>query len=123
MSRRILRLGSFWGRASRREFGWIIVATLGLSLAHLVVIGNWPGIIHQPVIKFGSWGITALLTWVELAVSVRRMHDLNKSGWFLVLCIVPIVGVIISIWSFCRLGTPGQNRFGMATRPVNELTA
>jgi uncharacterized membrane protein YhaH (DUF805 family) len=117
------RLGAFSGRASRREFATVFIAALGLSLVHFAVILGWPGIVRQPVLNLASWGISALLTWTQLAVGVRRLHDLGKTGWLLVLCIVPIVGVILLIWLFGRAGTPGQNPFGLPPNNAEALTA
>ncbi len=113
--RGVLRLSSFAGRASRREFAWVFLATLGLDLVHLAVIVVWPGVTHQLVPGFVSLGASGLLGWVTIAVSVRRLHDLGKTGWLLVLYVIPIVGVIILVWLFGRLGTPGPNRFGSVT--------
>lgn len=47
-----------------------------------------------------------------LAVAVRRLHDLDRSGWWLLLGLVPLVGAIVLIVWFCTRGTPGPNRFG-----------
>jgi uncharacterized membrane protein YhaH (DUF805 family) len=47
-----------------------------------------------------------------LAVSVRRLHDIDRSGWWLLLGFVPIVGVIVLIVWHCTRGTDGPNRFG-----------
>ena len=47
-----------------------------------------------------------------LAVSVRRLHDLNQSGWFYLLVLIPGLGALgLAIW-FCFRGTQGDNRFG-----------
>jgi uncharacterized membrane protein YhaH (DUF805 family) len=47
-----------------------------------------------------------------LSVAVRRMHDTNKSGWMLLLGLIPFVGWIIEIVLLVQPGTPNQNRFG-----------
>jgi uncharacterized membrane protein YhaH (DUF805 family) len=48
----------------------------------------------------------------SIAVGVRRLHDLDKSGWWLFLSFVPLVGGIILLVWFCTPGTRGPNRFG-----------
>ena len=57
-----------------------------------------------------------------LAVTVRRMHDQNKSGWFVLVCFVPCIG---SLWLLILLiteGTPGKNSFGEdPKRPYDEI--
>jgi uncharacterized membrane protein YhaH (DUF805 family) len=47
-----------------------------------------------------------------LAVAVRRLHDLDSSGWWILLFLIPLVGAIILIVWFCTKGTDGPNRFG-----------
>lgn len=46
------------------------------------------------------------------AVSVRRLHDVGKSGWFLFILLVPIVGVIWILILDCTDGQPGENQYG-----------
>ena len=43
---------------------------------------------------------------------IRRLHDLGKSGWFSILAIVPVVGMIFSIYLFCAAGQVGWNKYG-----------
>ena len=47
-----------------------------------------------------------------LAITVRRLHDLDKSGWFILLALIPLIGAIILLIWFCTRGTAGANRFG-----------
>ena len=53
-----------------------------------------------------------------IAVSVRRLHDTNKSGWWLLLCFVPFVGSIVILVFMCLEGTKGANKYG--DEPVVE---
>ena len=59
-------------------------------------------------------GIFALaLIWPNIAVSVKRLHDRNRSGWFYLLILIPVVGPIwYLIDAGCLAGTKGSNRFG-----------
>jgi uncharacterized membrane protein YhaH (DUF805 family) len=58
------------------------------------------------------------ILWASLAVCVRRWHDRDKSGWWTLINLVPVVG---SIWALVETGflkgTAGENRFG--TAPVS----
>ena len=58
----------------------------------------------------GIFSLVVLLPGI--AVGVRRLHDLDRIGWWLLLAFVPLVGTIILIVWFCTRGTPGPNRFG-----------
>jgi uncharacterized membrane protein YhaH (DUF805 family) len=47
-----------------------------------------------------------------LAVSVRRLHDTDRSGWWVLLFLIPLIGAIVLLIWYCSRGTPGGNRFG-----------
>lgn len=95
----------FNGRARRKEY-WMF--TLFYVIA-IVVASIIDGIIGYPIVA----GIAVLAHIIPgLAVGVRRMHDLDKSGWMLLVSIIPIVG---GIWLFVLTvldGTPGDNQYG-----------
>ena len=52
----------------------------------------------------------------SLALQVRRLHDTDRSGWWVLIGLVPLVGVILLIVWWCQDGTPGDNRFGVDTK-------
>ena len=95
----------FSGRASRSEYWWFIVASTLLLLVAVVID-----------VASGSAVLTTLaylfLIIPGIAVSVRRLHDTNRSGWYLLLNFIPFVGtILIFVWSV----TPGDkkvNQFG-----------
>ncbi|HSV53714.1 MAG TPA: DUF805 domain-containing protein [Burkholderiaceae bacterium] len=91
----------FSGRATRPEFWWFMLFE--------IVVFMVTGMIN-PIL----YGIAALgLLLPGLGVSVRRLHDIGKSGWWLLLGFVPIVGVVL-IWWFAQPGTSAGSRFGEA---------
>jgi uncharacterized membrane protein YhaH (DUF805 family) len=100
---------SLHGRVSRREFWlWGVLALLGLALglnALLGIVGVEPGLAEGLV--------NLLLVWPAVAVSVKRWHDRDKSGWWVLINLVPVIGWIWALVDngFLR-GTPGPNRFG-----------
>jgi len=49
----------------------------------------------------------------SLGVAVRRLHDIDRSGWWVLISLVPIIGPIILIVLAATKGTSGENRFGM----------
>jgi uncharacterized membrane protein YhaH (DUF805 family) len=55
--------------------------------------------------------VSLLLLLPGVAVSVRRLHDLDRSGWWLLLTLTGIGIILLLIWD-CMRGTPGPNRFG-----------
>ena len=58
-------------------------------------------------------GIFMLATFLpNLAVSVRRLHDTNRSGWWLLIGLIPLIGIIVLIVFFASKGTDGNNDHG-----------
>lgn len=59
-------------------------------------------------------GFAALIAsaWFSLAQGVKRLHDLNKSGWLILLCCVPIVGWVFALYMLFADGTVGPNQYG-----------
>ena len=105
------KYATFAGRAPRSEFWyWILFATLAGTAAGIVdraidvLIGYDWGIVA------GLWGLGTLAP--QLSVAVRRLHDTDRRGWWLLLFFIPLVGGITLIVWFCFAGTRGYNRFG-----------
>ena len=90
----------FSGRASRSEYWWFVLAILLVIIVAAVIDG-----------ATGSVVVTSLaylfIIIPGLAVSVRRLHDTNRSGWYLLLNFIPLVGtILLFIWSV----TPGDKK-------------
>ncbi len=112
------RYAEFTGRSRRKEYwmfalGLVIVYTL---LAVLFVSGldfSGGGFGALGGVSLGILVLFALAIIVpSIAVQVRRFHDQDKSGWFVLLNFVPYVGGIIVLVMMCLEGTPGPNRYG-----------
>lgn len=101
----------FRGRARRKEF-WMFLLGNFILAAVLGLIDNMLGW-HRA----GGEGVLSTLYGIALflpfwAVQFRRLHDTDRSAWWLLLLLIPIVGwIIITIFN-CQRGTPGENRFG-----------
>ena len=96
---------TFSGRAARSEFWyWTLFAFLASAAAGIVDSALFPTGLMAPLVSL-------LLLLPGLAVSVRRLHDLDRSGWWLLLTFTAIGIVLLLIWD-CLRGTPGPNRFG-----------
>lgn len=100
---------TFSGRANRPEFWWFFLfGFLGSIATSIVDAAIFRNLGIDPL--NGLFSLAILLP--SLAVSVRRLHDTDRSGWWVLLHLIPIVGTIILIIWFCQRGTPGRNRFG-----------
>ncbi|WP_420187202.1 DUF805 domain-containing protein [Bacteroides pyogenes] len=81
---------------------WIIPASdSNLSLGIGATLGS--------LLACSVWGA---IIWFSLAQSVKRLHDLDKSGWFILLCFIPVVGWIFALYMLFADGTVGPNRYG-----------
>lgn len=89
----------FNGRAKRSEFWWFVLFTF---LGSLVT-----GALHEYLSALFS--LVVLLP--SLAVAARRLHDIDKSGWFLLLYLIPFIGWIVLLVLFA-LDSKDPNRFG-----------
>jgi uncharacterized membrane protein YhaH (DUF805 family) len=116
-------LFSFQGRINRAKFwlvhlGIFVVEAIVLSLmggTAAIISGNYEQII---VVSGGAtgavWTIVGVLAfWISLAVGVKRWHDRNKSGWWMLIILVPVIG---SLWYLIECGflkgTTGPNAYG-----------
>jgi uncharacterized membrane protein YhaH (DUF805 family) len=108
---------NFDGRARRAEFWWYFLANLLISIACNIV---------DAVIGLGLGGGIGVLGLIYslavlvpgLAVGVRRLHDTGKSGWFLLLALIPIVGIIVLIVFWATDGQPTANQYGLSEKYV-----
>jgi len=110
------KYGDFNGRAPRSEYWhWSLFIALlmlagFLALALLdAILGDRVGTALIAVVAIIA-GLGVLVP--SIAVTVRRLHDTNSSGWWYLLSFIPYIGgLILFVW-FCIKGTPGENRFG-----------
>jgi len=101
---------NFNDRAPRSEYWWFALfgwgVTIVLSILDNLIFNNASGSGMFSTI----WGIAILLP--SIGVGVRRLHDLDKSGWWFLISLIPIVGFIILVFWFVQQGTRAENRFG-----------
>ena len=95
---------NFSGRACRSEF-WFwrlfyLLAAIGLGVIEGVRIHALVGLLELGMFL------------PSLAMALRRLHDLDRRGWWYFLVLVPIIGWIILLIWYCTRGTVGPNRFG-----------
>jgi uncharacterized membrane protein YhaH (DUF805 family) len=99
---------NFTGRAARSEYWFWTLFTVLLSIvASLIDLALLRSIDFSPLSTIVSLG--TLLP--SLAVGARRLHDLDRTAWWLLLIITVIGAIVLLVW-FCMRGTAGPNRFG-----------
>ena len=102
------RYVDFEGRSSRAEYWWwtlfAILVNIAATVIDLAIFAT----------DFGAASAIAALGLIlpGTAVAVRRLHDLGKRGWWLLLIFVPVIGAVVLLVWYCMKGTMGDNRFG-----------
>jgi uncharacterized membrane protein YhaH (DUF805 family) len=118
------RYADFSGRLQRKEYWMFALFQFIVAMVLLVIMfAGGMGSVNEVTgqaepgtlfyIGLGLLVIFGLGSFIpSLAVSVRRFHDQDKSGWFLLLQLIPYIGGIVVLVFMCLAGTPGPNRFG-----------
>lgn len=106
----------FSGRARRSEYWWFVLFNIILSIV-VSVIAN--------AIKFPLLAtlVSLALLLPGLAVSVRRLHDTGRTGWWLLIVLIPLVGAIILIVFAVQDSQAGQNKYGPNPKSAPGATA
>lgn len=109
------KYADFHGRASRGEF-WRYTLVVFLISAILPLLAM--AIFSDGVGDALSVIISIALFLPSLALSVRRLHDIDKSGWWILIQIIPLLGGLYLLYCNVRRGDPQANRFG--PNPIPE---
>ena len=118
------RYAEFSGRSRRKEFWMFVLFNYAVGLVYGALLGILMLLLYFTdmsedmmltifVISLVPWLIYSLWLMIPgLAVTVRRLHDLDKSGWNLLWSLIPVAGAIMLIIWYASEGTRGPNRFG-----------
>jgi uncharacterized membrane protein YhaH (DUF805 family) len=110
----------FNGRATRSEYWFFVLFNLIFSIA-AVILDNTLGLAIKNVGYGPIYGLYILAVFIpSLAVSVRRLHDVGKSGWMLLVAFIPLIGAIWLLVLYVTDSQPGSNKWG--PNP-NEISA
>ncbi|HEY4201294.1 MAG TPA: DUF805 domain-containing protein [Devosiaceae bacterium] len=117
------RYFDFSGRSSRTQY-WLF-ALIGTIIALIAGILDGALGTRAAATSVGILGgLVGLVHFIPaLAVGVRRLHDINRTGWWLLIALVPLVGAIVLLVFYCTPSTPGPNRFGPQGNASDRLTA
>jgi len=100
------KYADFGGRARRSEYWMFILFNIIIFIALFAIeaAAGGPGILAV-LYNFGVFIPT-------LAVTTRRLHDTDRSGWYILITLVPLVGSLVLLFFMCQDSAPGANRFG-----------
>lgn len=106
----------FGGRARRAEY-WQFALFNIIALIVLLVVDAAIG----TSIPYVLYAVASLVP--SLAVGARRLHDTDRSGWWLLIVLVPLVGGIVLLVFLCTAGAPGANKYGPDPKGVAPVGA
>ena len=117
----INKFGDFNGRATRSEYWWWVLASFIISIPISILDGIIFGWEYDDT---GWFGILFIIVFLipNLTLTVRRLHDKGKSGWFLLILVVPLINIcfmiVLLVW-FIQDGDAHVNSYGDV--PTNVL--
>ena len=101
------RYAQFTGRARRKEY-WMFVLAYTLLYVAIMVISSASETIGGLLMLVFALGLLI----PSLALGFRRLHDIDKSAWWLLIGLIPIIGALVLLYFAVLPGTVGPNRFG-----------
>ncbi len=117
----IFTLNGRWNRLNRlRYFLYsllVVVLILVFAIAFGVALGL-AGVAEEDLAEGGSlFLVTQILfggfgMWTSICLGVKRLHDLDKTGWLWLILLIPLLGIIFWFYLLFAPGTRGENRFG-----------
>lgn len=112
----------FKGRARRKEYWTFVLFNILFGIGCAILDGGL-GLSFDENLYYGPiYGLYSLVMFLpSLAVGVRRLHDIGKSGWMLLIVLIPIIGVIWLLVLLVTDSQPGENAYG--PNPKEEIVA
>lgn len=131
----IRKYAQFSGRARRKEYWMFCLLIIGIEIvfyALMGILGAGPMMAGDPTAGVNpiagllmlAFSVVMLGLFIpSLAVSFRRLHDTNRSAWWLLIALIPFLGVVVLLVFMLLDGTPGDNRFGPDPKAREGLAA
>ena len=116
------RYAEFSGRSRRKEYwmfflGVFIVSFVLQIVEGIVGLSGMIGGLYGPLTTIFLLGILI----PNIAVGVRRLHDTDRSGWWLLIALVPLIGGLVLLYFFVSDGTQGTNQYGPDPKNPGEV--
>ncbi|MDE0589910.1 DUF805 domain-containing protein [Halocynthiibacter sp. C4] len=112
------KYATFTGRATRPEFWWWALAVFGINIVAQII----DGVLVAPMLGFTAFQAEAgqpisilvmlALFLPNIAVAARRLHDIGRSGWWLLIAFIPLIGVLVLIYFYVQPSDQGSNEYG-----------
>ena len=106
------KYATFSGRARRSEYWYFFLMYLLIFILLAIVDGITGSFSAKSGVGLLSGVFALAMLLPSLAVGVRRLHDIGRSGWWLLIAFVPLIGGIVLLLFAVKVGTPGDNEYG-----------
>ncbi|MDC1457252.1 DUF805 domain-containing protein [Flavobacteriaceae bacterium] len=114
---------NFKGRARRKEY-WMWTLSVTIIFIFAMILDNLLGLNFELMGQNLGYGWIYLIAGIAhlipgLAVVVRRLHDVGKSGWFYFIVLIPIIGILWMLILLCSDGKKEDNKWGSNPKSIN----
>lgn len=110
----------FSGRARRAEYWYFVLFNIIVAVVLALIdtlLGTTTGISSFGLLS-GLYSLAVLIP--TLAVTVRRLHDIDRTGWWIFINLIPLIGTIVLLVFALTPGTPGNNQYGPNPKEVSS---
>ena len=98
---------NFNGRSRRSEYWWFVLFNLIIQII-IIILAN----LITKNLMFLSYIYSLIIFLPGLGLAIRRLHDIGKSGWYILIVLIPIVGVFILLYFYCLYSENKSNEYG-----------
>lgn len=111
-------MDAFWelfsleGRANRAWYFWHVILDDLVVLTALIMLVVLTGVFSTPLFLLPMAGVGLAGLWAAMAITVKRLHDIDRPGWHFALFMVPIYNIYLGAICLFQRGTAGPNQFG-----------
>tara|TARA_B100000768_G_scaffold172723_1_gene181259 strand:+ start:397 stop:786 length:390 start_codon:yes stop_codon:yes gene_type:complete len=117
------KYSNFNGRARRKEY-WMWTLSVTIVFIFAMILDNLLGLNFELMGQDLGYGWIYLIAGIAhlipgLAVVVRRLHDVGKSGWFYFIVLIPIIGILWMLILLCSDGKKEDNKWGRNPKTIN----
>jgi len=111
---------NFQGRARRQEYWMFVLFNMIFIIAGLLIFGGIAAALEAPAIIFLIYIYIFAVFIPSIAVVVRRLHDIGKSGWYYFVSLIPFIGGIWLLILLVTEGDKGPNEYGPDPKGAND---
>lgn len=119
------KMATFKERSTRKEFWMFFGINLGVMAAIIFLIVMFTAISAEiPAVFFSILYLMYVLVAVipTVSISVRRLHDVGRSGWMYLLGFIPVAGPIIMLVFSLQVSQDGENKFGLNSNTIGNTS-